>query len=39
MKMNIKQESKSRTKKMAEVDIGRDDFHGKWNYKICPRKS
>jgi len=26
-------------KEMANVNIERDDFHGEWNYKICPRKS
>ena len=25
-------------KEMADVNIERDDFHGEWNYKICPRK-
>jgi len=26
-------------KEIADVNIGRDDFHGKWNYELCPRKS
>jgi hypothetical protein len=23
---------------LAKVNLSKDEFHGKWNYKICPNK-